>query len=348
MKNYKQSKDNKKDRVKIIAEVGINHNGSFRTAKIIIKKLSKLDIDYIKFQIGNPDQVYSKDSFKADYQNKFNSKISIKDMSKKFQLTPKQHLLLNKICKKYGKTYSCTAFDLDSLDFLVKKINIPFIKIPSGEITSVDLLEYAAKQEKKILLSTGMATYKDIQNALKILRKYKKKEIIIMHCTSIYPARDQFLNMNVLDELKKKFNLQLGYSDHSLNDLASLAAVSKNAKFVEKHVTLDRHLKGPDHLASYNIKEFKNFVENIRKLEIILGSPEKIFSKEENQIKNMARKSVVSNVDIYKNNEISLKDITFKRPGTGISPLDYKKVLRNQLKINLEKDKVITKNMLKY
>ena len=175
-----------------------------------------------------------------------------------------------------------------------------------------------------------------------------EKEIIIMHCTSIYPAKDQFLNMNVLDELKKKFNLQLGYSDHSLNDLASLAAVSKNAKFVEKHVTLDRQLKGPDHLASYNIKEFKNFVENIRKLEIILGSREKIFSKEENQIKNMARKSIVSNVDIYKNNEISLKDITFKRPGTGISPLDYKKVLRNQLRINLEKDKVITKNMLKY
>ena len=347
MKKYKKKK-NKKERVKIIAEVGINHNGSFRTAITILKKLSKLDIDYVKFQLGNPDRVYSKDSFKADYQNKFNSKISIKEMSKKFQLTRNHHLLLNKICKKYGSIYSCTAFDLESLDFLVNKVNIPFIKIPSGEIRSVDLLEYAARQDKKILLSTGMATYKDIEKALKILKKYKKKEIIIMHCTSIYPARDEFLNINVLDELKKKFNLQLGYSDHSLNDLASLAAFSKNAKYIEKHVTLDKKLKGPDHSTSYNIKEFKNFVENIRKLEIILGSNKKIFSKQENQIKSMARKSIVSNVDIYANSKISLEDITFKRPGTGISPLDYKKVLRNKLKINLKKDKVITKNMLKY
>jgi len=343
-----QKNNKKKIRVKIIAEVGVNHNGSFQTAKKIIKKLSVLDIDYIKFQLGNPDQVYSKDSFKADYQNKFYSQESIKDISKKFQLTMKQHLLLKKFCKKFGMTYSCTAFDLKSLVFLVNKLNIPFIKIASGEITSIDLLEYAARQEKKILLSTGMATYEEIKNALKILQKYKKKEIIIMHCTSVYPARDKFLNMNVLDELKKRFNLQLGYSDHSLNDLASLAAVSKNVKFIEKHVTLNKRSKGPDHVASYNIKEFKNYVENIRKLEIVLGSEYKIFSKEENQIKKMARKSVVSNVDIYKNNKISIKDITFKRPGTGVSPLDYKKVLRSKLRINLKKDKVITKNMLKY
>lgn len=335
-------------RVKIIAEVGVNHNGSFALAKKIVKKLSKLDIDYIKFQLANPDKVYSKDSFKADYQNRFDSKISIKNMSKRFQLTKNEHLKLNKICKKYGKSYACTAFDLESLKFLVNKINIPFIKIPSGEITSIDLLEYAAKQKKHILLSTGMSTYNDIDNALKILKKYKNKKITILHCTSVYPAKNNSLNINVLDELKKRFNLPVGYSDHSQTDLASLAAVSKNAIFIEKHVTLGKNFRGPDHSASYNIKEFKNFVESIRKIEIILGSTKKIFSKEEKQIRNVARKSVISRIDLYRNQIINPKDITFKRPGTGISPLDYKKVIKNKLKINLEKDKVIKKNMLKY
>ena len=339
---------NKINRVKIIAEVGVNHNGSFVLAQQIVKKLSKLDIDYIKFQLANPDNVYSKDSFKADYQNRFDSKISIKNMSKRFQLTKDEHLKLNMICKKYGKSYACTAFDLESLKFLVNTINIPFIKIPSGEITSIDLLEYAAKQKKQILLSTGMSTYNDIENALKILKKYKNKKIIILHCTSVYPAKNNSLNLNVLDELKKRFNLPVGYSDHSQTDLASLAAVSKNAIFIEKHVTLNKSFRGPDHSASYNIKEFKNFVESIRKIEIILGSRKKIFSKEEKQIKTVARKSVVSKINLYKNRKINLKDLTFKRPGTGISPLDYKKVIKNMLKINLEKDKVITKNMLRY
>jgi len=317
-------------------------------AQQIVKKLSKLDIDYIKFQLASPDKVYSKDSFKADYQNRFDSKISIKNMSKRFQLTKDEHLKLNMICKKYGKSYACTAFDLESLKFLVNTINIPFIKIPSGEITSIDLLEYAAKQKKQILLSTGMSTYNDIENALKILKKYKNKKIIILHCTSVYPAKNNSLNLNVLDELKKRFNLPVGYSDHSQTDLASLAAVSKNAIFIEKHVTLNKSFKGPDHAASYNIKEFKNFVENIRKIEIILGSRKKKFSKEEEQIKTVARKSIVSKINLYKNRKINLKDLTFKRPGTGISPLDYKKVIKNMLKINLEKDKVITKNMLRY
>jgi N,N'-diacetyllegionaminate synthase len=339
---------NKINRVKIIAEVGVNHNGSFVLAQQIVKKLSKLDIDYIKFQLANPDKVYSKDSFKADYQNRFDSKISIKNMSKRFQLTKDEHLKLNMICKKYGKSYACTAFDLESLKFLVKKIKIPFIKIPSGEITSIDILEYAAKQKKQILLSTGMSTYNDIENALKILKKYKNKKIIILHCTSVYPAKNNCLNLNVLDELKKRFNLPVGYSDHSQTDLASLAAVSKNAIFIEKHVTLNKSFKGPDHAASYNIKEFKNFVENIRKIEIILGSRKKKLSKEEEQIKTVARKSIVSKINLYKNTKINLKDLTFKRPGTGISPLDYKKVTKNKLKINLEKDKVITKNMLRY
>ena len=193
-----------------------------------------------------------------------------------------------------------------------------------------------------------MSTYNDIENALKILKKYKNKKIIILHCTSVYPAKNNCLNLNVLDELKKRFNLPVGYSDHSQTDLASLAAVSKNAIFIEKHVTLNKSFKGPDHAASYNIKEFKNFVENIRKIEIILGSRKKKFSKEEEQIKTVARKSIVSKINLYKNTKINLKDLTFKRPGTGISPLDYKKVIKNMLKINLEKDKVITKNMLRY
>ena len=196
-----------KKKVKIIAEVGLNHNGSLKIAKKIVKKLSRLDIDFIKFQFANPNLLYSDDSFKAEYQIKNDKEKTIKSMSKKLQLKPEEHIKLAKYCKRNGKRYACTAFDTESLKFLLKKINLPFIKIPSGEIISIDLLKLISRQKKPIVLSTGMATIKEIKNCLKLINKRRNK-VTVMHCVSSYPAKIEQLNINVIDTLKKDLNCQ--------------------------------------------------------------------------------------------------------------------------------------------
>ena len=333
-------------RVKIIAEIGVNHNGSIKIAKKIIKKLSKLDIDYIKFQLAKPENVYSLDAFKADYQKKNDKEKYVIDMSKKLQLSRKQHAILKNYCKKYKKKYLCTAFDLDSLKYLVNKLKVPLIKIPSGEIVSYDILQFVSKQSKEIILSTGMASFEDIRKTLKILTKNKKKKITILHCTSLYPVNKILINLNVLDEIKKRFKRPIGYSDHSLTDEACLGAIAKGASIIEKHVTLNNNMSGPDHKASYNIVNFTKFVEKIRDFEIILGRANKVISKEENAIKLMARKSIVSKRLIRKGIIIKRDDICFKRPGTGFSPLEIKKVLGKKTKNAIMPNRVIKNKYL--
>ena len=333
-------------RVKIIAEIGVNHNGSMSIAKKLIRQLSKLDIDFIKFQIADPNSVYSKDAFKAEYQKLYDKEKKIIEMSRKLQLTKKQHLELSNYCKKHRKKYACTAFDLKNLKFLIKKIKIPFIKIPSGEILSYDILKFVSKQSKKIILSTGMASFEEIEKAIKILNSNKKKNLTILHCTSTYPAKENYINLNVIDTLRKKFNLPVGYSDHSISDDVLIGAIAKGAKIVEKHVTLSNSLKGPDHKSSITIAKFKKLVKKIRNFEIILGSYKKKISKEENKIKLMARKSIVAKKFIRAKKKITLQDICFKRPGTGISPINFRKVVGKISKRDIAKDRVIRKNFI--
>ena len=224
----------------IIAEIGPNHNGSFFLAQKIIKKLKNSGVNAIKFQLANPDLVYSDDAFLAKYQ-KHSGVSSIKEMSIKNQLTKEQHLKLSILCKKYKIDYLCSAFDLDSLNFLIKRVKVPIIKIPSGEITSIDILEKISKIKKKIILSTGMSKIDDIKAALKILNRNFKKEITLLHCVSSYPASNNNLNLNLIKKIEKIFNLPVGYSDHSLGPRACLAAVASGAKVIEKHVTLSRN-----------------------------------------------------------------------------------------------------------
>ena len=333
-------------RVKIIAEVGVNHNGSIKIAKSMIKRLSKLDIDYIKFQLAKPENVYSLDAFKADYQKKNDKEKYVIEMSKKLQLSKKHHALLKNYCLRHKKKYLCTAFDLDSLKYLVKNLKIPIIKIPSGEIQSYDILNFISKQSKEIILSTGMASFEEIKKTLKILNKNRKKKITILHSTSLYPVKKNLINLNVLDEIKKRFKKPIGYSDHSLTDEACLGAVAKGASIIEKHVTLSNKMKGPDHKASYNINNFAKFVKKIRDFEIILGKSNKVISKEEKAIKLMARKSIVSKRLIKKGTIIKKDDICFKRPGTGLSPLEIRKIIGKKTKNQIEPDRVIKNKFL--
>mgnify|MGYP001175936535 CR=1 FL=1 len=337
----------KKKRVFIIAEIGTNHNGSLKTALSMIDQLYKVDIDAVKFQLANPKDVYSDDAFKAAYQKKNDKSETVLKMSQKLQISKEGHIKLKKRCDLRGITYSCSAFDLESLTFLDKKIKVPFFKIPSGEINSTDIINYISKKNKKIILSTGMATYNEIKNTLKKLKNFGNKKITLLHCISSYPVKENNINLNIIDTLKKKFGCEIGYSDHSIGSQACLAAVAKGAQVIEKHVTISSTQSGPDHKASMNIKDFKKLVKGIRELEIILGSEEKKFSKSELGIKKMARKSLVTIRSLQKGHKIKKSDLTFKRPGTGLSPIMINQIVGKKLKKNIRENKVLKKNHLK-
>ena len=339
MLSTKKMRQNEK--VYIIAEVGPNHNGSMKTAKKIIKLLKNSGTNAVKFQLANPDQVYSDDAFMAAYQKRNTKLNSIKKMSEKNQLTRENHLKLKKLCKKYNMDYICSAFDLGSLKFLVKKLKIKIIKIPSGEITSIDMLNYISKLRKEIILSTGMSTFAEIKNAVKIINRNFKKKLTILHCVSNYPAQKEKLNLKLIDSLKKEFKTPVGYSDHSLGYEACLAAVAMGAKVIEKHVTLSTNQYGPDHKVSMKIQDFKELVKSIRAVELMLGKNKKKISNEEKKILNVARKSIVLNRDLKKGETIKKEYLVFKRPGTGITPVKIKKVLGKKLKFNIHKNRLL-------
>ena len=331
----------KKNKVFIIAEIGPNHNGSYKRAVRMIKLLKNSGVDAVKFQLANPDEVYSKDAFKADYQLKNTDKGSIIDMSKKNQLLRNEHLKISKLCKKMNIEYMCSAFDINSLKYLVKKIKIKKIKIPSGEIKSVDQLKYLSKLRKKIILSTGMSNINEIKSSIKILNKNFKKDITLLHCVSSYPAKKKDLNLNLINSLKKQFRLTVGYSDHSIGEEACLAAVAMGAKVIEKHITISKNMIGPDHKSSSNIKEFINLVKKIRKVETMMGIDEKKILKNELNVQSVARKSIVSKTFLKKGKFLKRSDITFKRPGTGIDPMNYKKIIGKKLRKNILGNRLI-------
>lgn len=333
----------KKNKVFIIAEVGVNHNGSLKRAIAMIDKLSKLGVDAVKFQMANPSLVYSDDSYKADYQKRNDNSKTILEMSKKLQISKNNHLKLKKRCQSKGVIYGCSAFDLDSLKFLDKKLKVSFFKIPSGEINSIDMLKYISKKKKKIILSTGMSTLNEIKNCLKILKSNGNKNITILHCISSYPVKKENIHLNFIDTLKNHFNHDIGFSDHSLGSKACLAAVAKGAKVIEKHVTISTSQKGPDHKASMNLKNFGQLIKDIRELEKILGMNKKKFTKEEQNIKKMARKSLVTTTFLKKGQIITKENFTFKRPGTGISPIKFSQIIGKKIKKNIKKNRVLKK-----
>ena len=331
----------------VIAEIGPNHNGSFKIAKKMVNLLKGSGVDAIKFQLANPEAVYSKNAFKADYQKKNTKKSSILEMSKKLQLTKKNHLELSKLCKKNKIKYMCSAFDLQSLNFLVRTIKVNPVKIPSGEITSLDILEYLSNYKGEIFMSTGMSNFDEIKKALNILNKNFKKKITLMHCVSSYPAIPKDLNLNLINSLRRKFHLNVGYSDHSLGESACLAAVAMGSKVIEKHVTLSNHMQGPDHKASMTLKKFVLMIEKIRELEISLGHKKKKLLKSELNTQKVARKSIVSKHFLGKGKKINKNDLLFKRPGTGISPMEVNKIIGRCLKTNIEANTVINYKNLK-
>lgn len=342
-KKYVMQKNN----VYIIAEIGPNHNGSLDLALKMVDEIAKTGVDAIKFQMYNPRELYSKDAIMAKYQQENVDANTIFEMSKSHLLQPKEHLQLYKRCQELGVDYICTAFDLDSLIFLDSHCNMAYFKIASGEIFSLDTIEYISQRNKPIILSTGMATYEEIEKSIRLINTLGKHDITILHCISAYPAPYEEVNLRNMKEIQKRFGCPVGFSDHTIGNDCAIAAVAMGACMIEKHVTYDKNAEGPDHKASIDIPELASLVKSIRNVECALGSTERMFSATQREIASVARKSIVTARPILRGTKIIKEDICYKRPGTGFLPIEQDKVIGKVAVCDIEADRVIKSEFIK-
>ena len=313
----------------IIAEAGVNHNGSLKKALELIDVAKLSGADAIKFQTFKAENLATDYAPKAEYQKYKSQKEETQfQMLKKLELTHKMHLACLAECKKKKIIFISSAFDIESLNYL-KKFKLSYFKVPSGEITNIPYLEALGKFGKKIILSTGMSSIFEIKNAVKILitNGTKKKNITLMQCTTAYPAPYDEINLNTIATLRSIFKLDVGFSDHSLGVQASIAAVALGAKVIEKHLTLNKKLKGPDHRASLDPKEFKFMVQGIRIVEKTLGDKIKKITRSEKKNIYIVRKSIVAKKNIKKGEKFTIDNITTKRPEGGLSSIYWEKVI---------------------
>lgn len=314
----------------IIAEAGVNHNGSIELAKQLIDRAVEAGADYIKFQTFTASKLVTKTAQQADYQQKNigGGEESQYQMLKKLELSPEEHMILMDYCSKKGIKFLSTAFDFDSIDFL-DSLHLNLWKIPSGEITNYPYIKKIAQKQGDVILSTGMSTNDDIQNAVDVLLKWGKTndQITILHCNTEYPTPFEDVNLLAMHSIAQRFKTRVGYSDHTRGIEIPIAAVALGATIIEKHFTLDRNLPGPDHKASLEPAELKAMVSAIRHIEQALGSSEKKVSDSERKNIAIARKSIVASTNIKKGEQLTENNITVKRPGTGISPMRWEEVL---------------------
>lgn len=326
----------------IIAEAGVNHNGNYILAKKLIDVASEAGADAIKFQIFNSEKLVTKNTPKADYQQNHSDKKETQlEMLKKLELKKEDYKNLKDYCLEKNIKFMVTPFDEESLEFL-KHLNIDTLKIPSGEITNLPFLEKISENFNNIILSTGMSTIDEIKDAVDVLKKgTSKKEITILHCNTEYPTPMHDANLNVIKTLKESFDLNIGYSDHTLGIEAPIAAVALGANVVEKHFTLDKDFEGPDHKASLNPTELFDMIKAIRNIEKALGDGVKKVTDSEKKNLKIARKSIVANLNIKEGEIFSKDNITTKRPGNGISPMKYYEILGKKATKNYFKDDII-------
>jgi N,N'-diacetyllegionaminate synthase len=319
-----------RDQILIIAEAGVNHNGSMDIAKKLIDAAAEAGVDYVKFQTFKADKMVTKAASRATYQDtNTGDQDSQFDMLKKLEISEKMHLELIHYCESKKIKFLSTAFDLESLTFL-KSLGLELAKIPSGEITNLPYLRAMAKLFPEIILSTGMANMDEIKAAFKVLIENgaKQENITILHCNTEYPTPMEDVNLKAMLHIKEELGVEIGYSDHTLGIEVPTAAVALGAMIIEKHFTLDRNLPGPDHKASLEPEELKAMVTSIRNIELaISGSGIKEPSPSEAKNKPIARKSIVAFQNIKKGELFSEENLTIKRPGIGISPMKWDEVI---------------------
>ncbi|WP_413683843.1 N-acetylneuraminate synthase [Prochlorococcus sp. MIT 1011] len=315
--------------VLIIAEAGVNHNGDIKLARELIRKAKYIGADIIKFQSFKANLLATPSASKAKYQIKnTNIEESQMKMLKRLELDIESHTNLMKYCKEIGIEFLSSPFDLESIKFL-SELGVSRFKIPSGEITNLPYLRYIGSLGKPIILSTGMSSMKEIELAINILKSSSLDPnlITILHCTSQYPAPFSEINLRAMNTISKTLNVAVGYSDHSSGIEVAIGAVSLGAKVIEKHLTLDKNMPGPDHKASLEPDEFKQMVQSIRNIEKALGRPVKEATDCELDNRKLVRKSIVAKCFIDIGEDFTEENLTTKRPGIGISPMEWDDVL---------------------
>lgn len=329
------------NRVFIIAEAGDNHNGDINLAYKLVDVAVEAGADCVKFQTFITEEIISKKAEMAEYQKK-NTGISESqfEMVKKLELSFDDFKKIKAYCDQKGIIFLSTAFDLPSVKFL-NQIQIPFWKIPSGEITNLPYLEAIAKTGKKIVMSTGMASLKEIEAALNVLKVNGAKDITLLHCNTEYPTPMEDVNLLAMIQMRNLFNCEVGYSDHTQGIEVPIAAVTLGARIIEKHFTLDKNMPGPDHKASLEPEELKLMVTSIRNIEKALGDGIKKVSKSEKKNIEIARKSITAKKMIKKGETFSIDNITCKRPGNGISPMEWYNVLGQKAMKDFKEDELI-------
>lgn len=332
-----------KNKVFIIAEAGVNHNGSMELAKQLIDAAVEAKVDAVKFQTFIAENVISKHAVKADYQkqNTGNDESQL-EMVKKLQLSFDNFIELKSYCESKGIMFLSTPFDMESIDFLAS-LNMGLWKIPSGEITNLPYLKKIAAFGEEVIFSTGMCTLGDIENAILILTSNgtAKEKITVLHCNTEYPTPMKDVNLMAMLTIREAFKINIGYSDHTLGIEIPTAAVALGAKVIEKHFTLDKTLPGPDHVASLDPQELMAMVDAIRNIELALGDGNKLPSESERKNMSIARKSIHLAKDLAKDAVLTWDDLVVKRPGDGLNPMLIESIVGCRVKTDLKEDTML-------
>lgn len=325
----------------IIAEAGVNHNGSLELAKKMALVAKEAGADIVKYQTAVPELVVSKFAEKAEYQKQqTDAQESQLEMVKKIHFDFDSHLQLKEYCDSIGITYLSSPFDLPSIDFL-ESMNPPFYKIPSGEITNLPYLEKIASLKKPVILSTGMSIPEEILQAVQLLKSKGCPKVTLLHCNTEYPTPYSDVNLKAMQDLANLTGCEVGFSDHTLGIACDIAAAALGATVIEKHFTLDTTMEGPDHKASLEPDQLKEMVQGIRIVEQALGNGQKQVSPSERKNKPIARKSIVAAKPITKGEQFTPENLTTKRPGDGLSPMCWYQVLGQIAKRDFAQDEKI-------
>ena len=325
----------------IIAEAGVNHNGSFDLARKLVDEAVKAGADCVKFQTFVPEKLVSRYAEKADYQKaSTDENESQLSMLKKLTLSYDNYRDLARYAVSQGIDFCTTAFDEESISF-VHELGCKFWKIPSGEITNYPYLVQVASYQEPIVMSTGMSNLKEVREAVDVIRKYSKASLILLHCNTEYPTPFCDVNLMAMKRMQEEFGCLVGYSDHTPGIEIPIAATALGAVIIEKHFTLDKNMPGPDHKASLNPNELCELVQKVRNVNSALGNGEKIIQKSEEKNLNIARKSIVAACKIKKGDLFSVKNLTAKRPGDGISPMRWNEIIGREAKRDFEEDELI-------
>jgi N-acetylneuraminate synthase len=335
-------------KVLIIAEAGVNHNGSYELALRLIDAAKEAGADIVKFQTFVPELLMSKKAQKADYQKQTTgAEESQLEMIKKLSLGFEAFQSLKEYCEKVGIEFLSTPFDMVSIDWL-EKLGIQTYKLPSGEITNLPYLRKIGKLKKKVIFSTGMASMAEIKDAMAVLTEAgtRKEDITVLHCNTEYPTPFGDVNLRAMNSIKNELNVPVGYSDHTMGIEIPIAAVAMGATVIEKHFTLDRNMEGPDHKASLEPAELKAMVQSIRHIEAALGNGVKEPSPSEKKNIAIARKSIHTSKTLAAGTVLTEADLIMKRPGDGISPMKMNEVIGKKIKTTLEEDTKLSWDLL--